>query len=87
MTTFQSGGAGKVSRRSNLAELKQHIATNPEPVARGLTEKLLIYATGHGLVFTDAAIVDDVVRHLQSKRYGFRSLVHAVVQSEVFRLK
>ncbi|MBL8829101.1 MAG: DUF1592 domain-containing protein [Planctomycetaceae bacterium] len=74
-------------RFDNLAGLKQFLTANPEPVARGLTEKLLIYSTGHGLVFTDAAVVDDIVKQVQAKQYGFRSLVHAVVQSDVFRRK
>jgi hypothetical protein len=49
-----------------------------------LTEKLLIYATGRGLRFSDRAAVKDIVARSRAQNYGFRSLVHQIVQSRIF---
>lgn len=72
---------------ANLDELKKHLLAEPEPIVRGLTEKLLIYATGHGLVFTDEAVVSNIVERMKTKNNGVRSLIHEIVASEVFRSK
>lgn len=74
-------------RFRDLAELKQLLLADKEQITRGLAEKLLIYATGQGLEVTDAAVVEDIVRELKGKEYGFRTLVHAIVQSSVFQSK
>ncbi len=71
----------------DLTELKRLLLTEPDAITRGLAEKLLIYATGHGLEFTDEAIISDIVRQVKAKKYGFRSLVHEVVASTTFQTK
>lgn len=71
----------------DLAELKQLLLAEPDALARGLAEKLLIYATGHGLEFTDEAVLTDIVRKAKAKNYGLRSLVHEVVASQTFQTK
>ena len=71
----------------DLAELKKLLLAEPDALARGLAEKLLIYATGHGLEFTDEAVLTDIVRQAKAKNYGLRSLVHEVVASQTFQTK
>jgi len=71
----------------DLAELKRLLLTEPEAITRGLAEKLLIYSTGHGLEFTDEAVISDIVRKAKAKNFGFRSLVHEVVASTTFQSK
>ena len=71
----------------DLAELKKLLLANPEPIARGLAEKLLIYATGHALELTDEATVAEIVRRTKTKNHGLRSLVHEIVASATFQTK
>lgn len=71
----------------DLAELKRLLLAEPDAIARGLAEKLLIYATGHGLEFTDEAVISDIVRKVKAKSFGFRSLIHEVVASKTFQSK
>lgn len=52
-----------------------------------LVEKLLIYATGHRLEFTDKAVIGDIMRQVKAKKHGFRSLMHEVVASTTFQTK
>jgi hypothetical protein len=71
----------------DLAELKRLLLAEPDAITRGLAEKLLIYATGHGLEFTDEAVISDIMRKAKAKNFGFRSLVHEVVASTTFQSK
>jgi hypothetical protein len=73
---------------ANIDELKKLILEDPDTFARGLTSKLLTYATGHALEIADEQTVDAIVADVRAKRsYGFRSLIHAVVNSSAFRNK
>ncbi|MEQ2009715.1 MAG: DUF1592 domain-containing protein [Limisphaerales bacterium] len=71
----------------DLAELKRLLLAEPDALTRGVAEKLLIYATGHGLEFTDEAVISDIVRKAKANKHGFRTLVHEVVASQTFQTK
>ena len=71
----------------DLAELKKHLLADPDALARGLADKLLIYATGHGLEFTDEVVLTDIVRKARAQKYGLRALIHEVVASPTFQSK
>jgi Protein of unknown function (DUF1585) len=66
---------------------KKLILENPDQFTRNLTQKLLVYGTGHGIEFADRPAVETLVAAVRSKNYGFRTLVHAIVQSPTFRSK
>ncbi len=66
---------------------KRLVLRQPESFIRGFTEKLLAYATGHAVEFADRGAVDTIVSEANAKQYGFRTLLHAIVQSETFRNK
>ena len=72
---------------ADLAELKRLLLAEPDAITRGLAEKLLIYATGHGLEFTDEAVISDIVRKAKANKHGFRTLIHEVVDSSTFQTK
>jgi hypothetical protein len=72
---------------ANIDEYKKLLLADKDQLARNLTEKLLVYATGADLQFADREEVERIVSALRAKNYGFRALVHEVVQSRVFRNK
>lgn len=72
---------------SDLTGLKHLLLAEPDAITRGLAEKLLIYATGQGLEFTDEAVLSNIVRKARAQKYGFRALVHEVVASQTFQSK
>lgn len=78
--------AGKGTFR-NIDEFKQLLLEDKDQIARNLTEQLLVFATGHKMELADRDTVEKIVAALPSKNYGFRALVHEVVQSELFRQK
>jgi hypothetical protein len=69
---------------TDLAGLKKLLLEDPDQIARALTEKLLVYATGNRLEYDDRDAVEQIVAQMRQQKYGLRSLVHAVVQSELF---
>ena len=70
-----------------LADLKPLLLAEPEAVARGLTKKLVAYATGRNPTLTDEAAIDAIVKQSAADGHGLRSLVRAVTESDTFRRK
>jgi hypothetical protein len=71
----------------NIDEFKQLLLADKDQLARALTEKLLTYATGAAPTIGDRAEIESIVHNIAGKNYGFRSLVHEIVQSKVFQSK
>lgn len=71
----------------NIDELKRLLLADPDQLARSLTAKLLTYATGQPPRDLDRDAVERLVIQLRERNYGLRSLVHAIVQSDLFRQK
>ena len=71
----------------NIDEYKQLLLKDRDQLARALAGKLLTYATGGAPGSADRAKVDAIVGKVRDKNYGLRTLVHEVVQSELFQTK
>jgi hypothetical protein len=71
----------------SIDEFKQVLLKDKDQLARALAEKLLTYATGGAPAKSDQPEINAIVRSIREKDYGFRKLVHEVVQSKVFRTK
>ena len=63
---------------------KTMILEKPDQIARNLVEKTLVYATGASIEFADQREIDAIVAELAHDNYGFRSIIHAAVQSDIF---
>jgi hypothetical protein len=68
----------------DIDQYKKLLLADKDQLARSLTQKLLIYATGADIQFADREVVEQIVATLRRKNYGFRTLIHEVVQSRVF---
>jgi hypothetical protein len=71
----------------DIDEFKQLLLTDKDQIARALTIKLLTYATGGPPERADRPKVDAIVAQIRTKNYGFRSLVEAIVASDLFQTK
>lgn len=58
-----------------------------EAFARCLSEKMLTYALGRGLVSFDRCVINDTVSALNKNDYRFSALVVAVVTSDAFTMR
>ena len=72
---------------TNIDEYKQLLLSDKDQLARNLAQKLLIYSTGADIQFADREVVEQLVARSRERNYGFRSLIHEVVQSRVFLSK
>jgi hypothetical protein len=72
---------------ADINELRRMLAANPEQLARGVGRHLVTYATGAPPTPLDDPAIERMVKAAEPNGYGLRSLVHAVVQSELFRWK
>ncbi len=74
-------------RFRNIDEFKQLLLKDRDQLARALTQQLLTYATGAAPSSDDKPALDAILKESRAKDHGFRSLIHAIVQSELFRRK
>ena len=72
---------------SDIEDFKRIILSDPEQIARNMLHQLLVYATGAEIEFADRKEIEDILDRLESRNYGFRSLIHAVAQSDIFLSK
>jgi Protein of unknown function (DUF1588)/Protein of unknown function (DUF1585)/Protein of unknown function (DUF1592) len=72
---------------TDIRTFKQLLMSDPDQIARTVASKLAIYATGAPITFADRAEIDRIIATTRAKDHGFRSLIHAVVQSPLFQSK
>ena len=68
----------------DVRELKTLLLKDEAQLARNLTRQLLVFATGAPERFSDRATVDQIVQRTKASHYGVRSLVHGLIQSDLF---
>ena len=61
------------------------LANDVEQVARHLASQFLVYATGAEIEFADRDTVERVVARIGDDGYPIRTMIHEVVQSDLFR--
>lgn len=71
----------------NIAEFKKLLLADERTLARNLASQMLTYATGAPVSFADRPAVEAILDRAAASRYGFRTLIHEVVQSQVFQMK
>ena len=71
----------------DIREFKQLLRDEDALLARNLVKQLLIYATGAPIRFSDRGAIERILSNAKSHDYGVRSLVHEIVQSDLFREK
>jgi len=72
---------------AGMAEFQKLLLAGQDRVARCIAEKLLVFATGRPMGFSDRSEIEKLVAASRAKGHAMRDLIHAVVQSEVFRSK
>jgi hypothetical protein len=84
----EQGGQSPEGRAfKDIDDYKQILLEDKDQLARSLTQKLLIYATGADIQFADREVVEQIVAKVRAKNYGLRTLVHEIVQSRIFLCK
>ena len=72
---------------ADIVALKAMLAENESQVARGLTRKLLAYASGRVLEPVDRGDIDAIVETLDKSGNHLQDLIKLIVTSDVFLTK
>lgn len=72
---------------TGFAEFKKLLLEQPEQFTGGLTEKLLTFATGREMGFSDRGEVRLLIGELAKSGSGLRTLIHLIVGSSIFQHK
>ncbi len=72
------------TRVQDVRELKQILLRDERALARNLANQLTIYATGAPVTFSDRKWIEQILDQTSSSHYGVRSMIHSLVQSELF---
>lgn len=68
----------------DIRDFKRLLLDSETQIARNLARQLTTYATGAPVRFSDRAAVEKILERTRAGGFGVRSLVHAIVQSELF---
>jgi hypothetical protein len=72
---------------ADIREFKQLLRAEEVQLARNLAQQLIVYATGAPVRFSDRPEVEKILAASKPEDYGVRSMVHAIVQSDLFLRK
>lgn len=82
-----SGEFADGTRFGGFREFRAELAKDEDLLAGTLATKLLTFACGRPMGFSDRATIDDIVARSKASGHGIGELIELVVQSEVFRKK
>jgi len=82
-----SGQLTDGSKFKDINEFRSILLKRETVLANNIAKQLVIYATGSGIHFSDREALQEIVNSTQKDNYGMRSLIHAVVQSDLFQSK
>lgn len=83
-----AGGELKDGRAfKDFKDFKKLLLDRPRQVTECVTEKLLTFATGREMGFSDRAEIEHLVGELERNGNGLRTLAHLIVGSTIFRSK
>ena len=75
------------SRFQGVVELRKILLSHPEQFVHTLTEKILTYALGRQVEYSDASAVRKILRHAGPSDYRWSSLILGIVQSTPFQMR
>jgi hypothetical protein len=68
----------------DFREFRQILSEQDQLFAHALAEKLIVYGTGRKMTVLEGPAIDQVVATSRKNDLGFRSMIQAVVESELF---
>jgi hypothetical protein len=69
---------------NDVRDLKAILLGDERQIARNIARQLSIFATGAPVRFSDRAKIEQILDRTRESQYGIRSILHEIVQSELF---
>ena len=82
-----SGAVPGMGEFKDVFEFKRLLLKDQRLIARNLTKQLIVFATGAPVSFGDRPELERLLDASSKTRFGVRSIVHAIVQSNLFTRK
>jgi hypothetical protein len=71
----------------NVREFKRLLLQDDTPIARNVIKQLVVYATGSPVRFSERHQIEEILRRTKSRQHGSRTIIHEIVQSDLFQTK
>ncbi|MFM7844176.1 MAG: DUF1588 domain-containing protein, partial [Planctomycetota bacterium] len=72
---------------SDVREFQTIVAQSPSPLLANLAERLAVYSTGRATRFSDRPALAAIVTATEKQGGGIRTLIHELVQSDLFQVR
>jgi hypothetical protein len=72
---------------ADFSDLRTLLLKQERQIARNLAERLVTFATGAGINISDRNQVELILNSIAKEQYGVRSMLHTIIQSDLFRNK
>ena len=83
--TIETGGQFSDGRQfDSFTEFRELLSKKPELIAEAVAQKLLIYGCGRPVTIADDHDLQAIVKSASENDFGLRSMIHAVVETELF---
>jgi hypothetical protein len=82
-----SGELADGRKFADIQSFKDLLMTEQDQVLKCVAEQLVIYGTGAGIEYADRPQIQNIVQSTEKKGSGLRTLIHQVIESELFRKK
>ena len=80
-----SGTTASGDAFSGIAEFKQLLLADQELVISNFISQLIVFSTGGEIQFADRAVIDEILASTRKANFPVRDIIHAVVQSRLFK--
>jgi hypothetical protein len=68
----------------DVRQLKECLLRDEEQLARNMVQQWTIFATGAPVRFSDRPAIDSILERSRQDGYGLRTMIHEIVQSQIF---
>jgi len=68
-------------------DLRNALLKDPDHLVQVVVEKLMTYALGRGLTYTDMPLVRGIVRDAKARRWRFSAIVMGIARSAPFTMR
>ena len=82
-----SGNLAADQSFADFRELRDILAKDQERLAKAMATKLITFATGREMGFSDRPEIARIVRESAQRRYRMQDLIHLVIASRIFQEK
>lgn len=70
---------------TDIRDFKRLLVAERDSITRGLVRNVATYGSGRSMGFSDRPQLNQITERVAAQSYGFRTLIHEVVQSDLFR--